>query len=96
MMTKLMTWFIELRNRFNELRLSKISMIYVLNWIDDLTSWQDSIQVRILKSSIQAESEFWYWIFKLSHDVDIEYWFEFLTWLVKIWFTTTNIYLIMQ
>ena len=39
MMTRLMTWFIELRNRFNESRLSKISTIYVLNWVDDLTSW---------------------------------------------------------
>ncbi len=62
MMTKLMTWFIELRNRFNELRLSKISMIYVLNWIDDLTSWQDSIQVRILILNIQVESWCWYWV----------------------------------
>ena len=34
MMTKLMTWF-------NELRLFKILMIYVLNQIDDLTSWQE-------------------------------------------------------
>ncbi len=33
MMIRLMTWF-------NELRLFKISMIYVLNWVDDLTSWQ--------------------------------------------------------
>ncbi len=41
MMIKLMTWFIELQNRFNELRLFKISMIYVLNQVDDLTSWHD-------------------------------------------------------
>ncbi len=40
MMIRLITWFIELQNRFNELRLFKISMIYVLNWVDDLTSWQ--------------------------------------------------------
>ncbi len=40
MMTKLMTWFIELQNRFNESRLFKISTIYVLNQVDDLTSWQ--------------------------------------------------------
>ncbi len=40
MMIRLMTWFIELQNRFNELRLFKISTIYVLNWVDDLTSWQ--------------------------------------------------------
>ncbi len=40
MMTRLMTWFIELQNRFNESRLFKISMIYVLNQVDDLTSWQ--------------------------------------------------------
>jgi len=39
MMTRLMTWFIELQNRFNESRLFKISMIYILNQIDDLTSW---------------------------------------------------------
>ncbi len=39
MMIRLITWFIELQNEFNELRLFKISMIYVLNWIDDLTSW---------------------------------------------------------
>ncbi len=39
MMTRLMTWFIELQNRFNESRLFKILMIYVLNWVDDLTSW---------------------------------------------------------
>ncbi len=32
MMIKLMTWF-------NELRLFKILMIYVLNQIDNLTSW---------------------------------------------------------
>ncbi len=38
-MTRLMTWFIELQNRFNELRLFKISTIYVLNQVDDLTSW---------------------------------------------------------
>ena len=40
MIIKLMTWFIELQNRFNESRLFKISTIYVLNWVDDLTSWQ--------------------------------------------------------
>ncbi len=40
MMIKLMTWFIELQNKFNESRLFKILTIYVLNWIDDLTSWQ--------------------------------------------------------
>ncbi len=39
MMIKLMTWFIELQNRFNELKLFKTLMIYVLNWVDDLTSW---------------------------------------------------------
>ncbi len=39
-MTRLITWFIELQNRFNESRLFKTSMIYVLNWVDDLTSWQ--------------------------------------------------------
>ncbi len=39
MMTRLMIWFIELQNRFNELRLFKILTIYVLNWVDDLTSW---------------------------------------------------------
>ncbi len=38
-MTRLMTWFIELQNRFNESRLSKTSTIYVLNRVDDLTSW---------------------------------------------------------
>ncbi len=40
MMTKLMTWFIELQNRFNESRLFKILIIYVSNQVDDLTSWQ--------------------------------------------------------
>ncbi len=51
MMTKLMTWFIELQNKFNELKLFKISMIYVLNWVDDLTSWQLSsfMQMKQLK-----------------------------------------------
>ncbi len=39
-MTRLITWFIELQNRFNESRLFKISTIYVLNRVDDLTSWQ--------------------------------------------------------
>ncbi len=39
MMIKLMTWFIELQNKFNESRLFKISTIYILNWVDDLTSW---------------------------------------------------------
>ncbi len=38
MMIKLMTWFIELQNEFNESKLFKISTIYVLNWVDDLTS----------------------------------------------------------
>ncbi len=42
MMIKLMTWFIELQNRFNESRLFKTLMIYVLNWVDDLTSWQNA------------------------------------------------------
>ena len=42
MMIRLITWFIELQNEFNKLRLFKISMIYVLNWIDDLTSWHIS------------------------------------------------------
>ncbi len=41
-----MTWFIELQNRFNELRLFKTSTIYVLNWVDDLTSWQNQIRRR--------------------------------------------------
>ncbi len=40
MMIKLMIWFIELQNRFNESKLFKILMIYVLNWVNDLTSWQ--------------------------------------------------------
>ncbi len=35
MMTRLMTWFIELQNRFNELKLFKTLTIYVLNWIND-------------------------------------------------------------
>ncbi len=39
MMIKLMIWFIKLQNRFNESRLFKILIIYVLNQIDDLTSW---------------------------------------------------------
>ncbi len=39
MIIKLMTWFIKLQNRFNESRLFKILMIYVLNWVNDLTSW---------------------------------------------------------
>ncbi len=30
-MIKLMTWFIELQNKFNELKLFKILTIYVLN-----------------------------------------------------------------
>ncbi len=38
MMIKLMTWFIELQNEFNESKLFKISTIYVLNWVNDLTS----------------------------------------------------------
>ncbi len=40
MIIRLMTWFIELQNRFNESRLFKILTIYVLNWVNDLTSWQ--------------------------------------------------------
>ncbi len=39
MMTRLITWFIELQNRFNKLKLFKTSTIYILNWVDDLTSW---------------------------------------------------------
>ncbi len=50
MMTRLMTWFIELQNRFNESRLFKISMIYVLNWVDDLTSWQSNLNQISTKS----------------------------------------------
>ena len=51
MMTRLMTWFIELWNEFNELRLFKISMIYVLNWVDDLTSWQSRFSFIALANS---------------------------------------------
>ncbi len=40
MIIKLMTWFIKLWNRFNESRLFKTSTIYVLNWINNLISWQ--------------------------------------------------------
>ncbi len=64
MMIKLMTWFIELQNRFNELRLFKTLMIYVLNQIDDLTSWQEiSIQrssnnVRMLRDQKSHHAEF--------------------------------------
>ncbi len=47
-MIRLMTWFIELQNRFNESRLSKILMIYVLNRVDDLTSWQVCILIALL------------------------------------------------
>ena len=47
MMTRLMIWFIELQNRFNESRLFKILMIYVLNQIDDLTSWQQLLSSRL-------------------------------------------------
>ena len=50
MMTRLMTWFIELQNRFNESRLFKISTIYVLNWVDDLTSWQSNLNQISTKS----------------------------------------------
>ena len=39
MMIQLMTWFIELQNRFNESKLFKTSTIYVLNQINNLTSW---------------------------------------------------------
>ena len=42
MMTRLMTWFIESVSQFNESRLFKTSMIYVLNCVNDLTSWQES------------------------------------------------------
>jgi len=34
-----MAWFIELRNRFNEPRLPKVSTIYVLNRVGDLAPW---------------------------------------------------------
>ncbi len=44
MMTRLMTWFIELQNRFNELKLFKTLTIYVLNWVDDLISWHKIMQ----------------------------------------------------
>ena len=50
MMTRLITWFIELQNRFNESRLFKISMIYVLNWVNDLTSWQSNLNQISTKS----------------------------------------------
>ena len=39
-MARLMAWFIELRNRFNEPRLPKASTIYVLNRVGDLAPWQ--------------------------------------------------------
>ncbi len=43
MMIRLMTWFIELQNKFNESRLFKTLTIYILNWVDDLTSWHNVI-----------------------------------------------------
>ncbi len=56
-MTRLMTWFIELQNRFNESRLFKISTIYILNWVDDLTSWHhENVQRLNVKKSLVVES----------------------------------------
>ncbi len=54
MMTRLMTWFIELWNRFNKLKLFKILMIYVLNWVNNLTSWQ-SISMKHLHSMFSSK-----------------------------------------
>jgi len=45
-----MTWFTELQNRFNELKLFKILIIYVLNWVDDLTSWQKNIVLIVMQA----------------------------------------------
>ena len=67
MMTKLMTWFIELRNRFNELRLSKTSTIYVLNRVDDLTSWQKERMFFDERFLIDWLSEVQCQLFHLSH-----------------------------
>ncbi len=50
-----MTWFIELQNRFNESRLFKTLMIYVLNWVDDLISWQ---LISIFLFSLQSYRKF--------------------------------------
>ena len=45
-----MTWFIELQNRFNESRLFKTLMIYVLNWVDNLTSWHCFLSCHSIKN----------------------------------------------
>ncbi len=52
MMTRLMTWFIELQNRFNESKLFKTLMIYVLNWVDNLTSWHSDIMFCKIEMSL--------------------------------------------
>ncbi len=56
MMIRLMTWFIKLQNKFNESRLFKISTIYVLNQIDDLTSWYKVWKRKLKMSNIDFNS----------------------------------------
>ena len=70
----------------------------IVVWINRLIASSRIIEIKSSSRLIKTwfESEFWNQVFKLSHYVDIKYWFEFSTRLIKIWFTTTNIYLIMQ
>ncbi len=68
MMIRLMTWFIELRNRFNESRLFKTSTIYVLNQVDNLTSWH-KVNSDLIFNSV-SDFSLWFNLYvSIHHDI---------------------------
>ncbi len=77
-MTRLMTWFIELQNRFNESRLFKTSTIYVLNRVDDLTLWQvDWMSQRWSRST---------WVLCFHLNTDSMNQTDSMNWFTDFWF----------
>ncbi len=64
MITRLMTWF-------NESRLSKISTIYVLNWIDDLTSWHWETIIELMNSVLKNEKAIIRYVRQLKSKIDV-------------------------
>ena len=80
-----MTWFIELQNRFNESRLFKILMIYVLNQIDDLTSWH--LTTLMTRNLIFALKMIWieWWFEFVNLLLYWSHWFRWICWCVTLW-----------
>jgi len=64
-MARLVAWFIELRNRFNEPRLPKVSTIYVLNRVGDLAPCKSSstlfisIHTKLYEGALAQFENFW-------------------------------------